>query len=53
MPSGGAATGFGGTAAHPGASLLPWAGAAGAGILAAAGGLICLRRRRHPAMHAR
>jgi hypothetical protein len=53
MPQGGAATGFGGTAARPGASLLPWAGAAAAGVLAAGGGLIRLRRRRRPAMHAR
>jgi Domain of unknown function (DUF4397) len=53
MPEGGAATGFGGTAAHPGVSLLPWAAAAAAGALAAAGGLIRVRRRRRPAMHAR
>jgi hypothetical protein len=53
MPQGGAQTGFGGTAARPGTSLLPWVGAAAAGLLVAAGGLIRLRRRRHPAMHAR
>jgi hypothetical protein len=53
MPEGGAATGFGGTAARPGASLLPWAAAAAAGLLAAVGGLVRLRRRRRPAMHAR
>jgi hypothetical protein len=53
MPEGGAQTGFGGTAARPGASLLPWSAAAAAGVLAAAGGLIRLRRRRRPAMHAR
>jgi len=53
MPSGSAATGFGGTAARPGAPVLPWAAAAGAGILVAAGGLLRLRRRRRPAMHAR
>jgi hypothetical protein len=52
-PQGGAATGFGGTAARPGASLLPWSAAAAAGVLAAAAGLIRLRRRRRPAMHAR
>ena len=52
-PQGGASTGFGGTAARPGASLLPWAAAAAAGVLAAAGGLIRVRRRRRPAMHAR
>ncbi len=53
MPTGGAATGFGGTAPRPGAPLLPWLGAAAAGILAAAGGVIRLRRRRRPALHAR
>jgi hypothetical protein len=53
MPEGGAQTGFGGTAARPGAPLLPWAGAAAAGLLAAAGGTLRLRRRRRPAMHAR
>jgi hypothetical protein len=52
-PQGGAATGFGGTAARPGAPLLPWAAAAAAGVLAAVGGLIRLRRRRRPALHAR
>jgi hypothetical protein len=52
-PEGGAQTGFGGTAARPGAPLLPWAAAAGAGLLLAAGGTIRLRRRRRPAMHAR
>jgi Domain of unknown function (DUF4397) len=53
MPAGSASTGFGGTAARPGASLLPWVGAAAAGLLVAAGGTIRLRRRRRPAMHAR
>jgi hypothetical protein len=53
MPAGSAATGFGGTAARPGASLLPWIGAAAAGLLIAAGGTIRLRRRRRPAVHAR
>jgi hypothetical protein len=53
MPQGGAQTGFGGTAARPGAPLLPWAGAAAAGLLVAAGGVLRLRRRRRPAMHAR
>jgi hypothetical protein len=52
-PAGAAATGFGGTAARPGASLLPWVGAAAVGLLIAAGGTIGLRRRRRPAMHAR
>jgi hypothetical protein len=53
MPEGGAQTGFGGTAARPGAPILPWAGAAAAGLLVATGGFIRLRRRRRPAMHAR
>jgi Domain of unknown function (DUF4397) len=52
-PAGAAATGFGGTAARPGAPMLPWIGAAAAGLLIAAGGTIGLRRRRRPAMHAR
>jgi hypothetical protein len=53
MPAGSASTGFGGTAARPGAPLLPWVGAAAAGLLIAAGGTIRLRRRRRPAMHTR
>jgi hypothetical protein len=53
MPEGGAQTGFGGTAARPGAPLLPWAAAAAAGLLLAVGGTLRLRRRRRPAMHAR
>jgi Domain of unknown function (DUF4397) len=50
VPSGGAATGLGGTAPRPGASLLPWLGVAAAGMLLAVGGVIGLRRRR-PAAH--
>jgi hypothetical protein len=53
MPSGSADTGFGGTAARPGAPLLPWVGAAALGLLVAGGGMLRLRRRRRPAMHAR
>jgi hypothetical protein len=53
MPQGAAATGFGGTAARPGESLLPWAGVAAGGLLIAAGGVGFIRRRRRPAMHAR
>lgn len=53
MPAGGAQTGFGGTAARPGAPLLPWAAAAAAGLLVTAAGVFRLRRRRRPAMHAR
>jgi hypothetical protein len=51
MPTGGAATGLGGTAARPGAPLLPWVGVAAAGILVAAGGILGLRRC--PAPHGR
>jgi Domain of unknown function (DUF4397) len=53
MPVGAAATGFGGAAPRPGDTLLPWAGAAAAGLLIAAGGVVQIRRRRRPAMHAR
>ena len=53
MPQGAAATGFGGTAPRPGDGLLPWVGAAAAGLLIAAGGVVQIRRRRRPAMHAR
>jgi hypothetical protein len=52
-PVGGAQTGFGGTAPRPGAALLPWFGAAAAGLLASAGGVIFVSRRRRPALHAR
>src|SRR3984885_14298940 len=53
LPQGAAATGFGGTAARPGESLLPWAGVAAGGLLIAVGGGLTIRRRRRPAMHAR
>jgi Domain of unknown function (DUF4397) len=53
LPAGAAATGFGGTAPRPGDGLLPWVGAAAAGLLIAAAGVIGVRRRRRPAMHAR
>ena len=46
-------TGLGGTAAHPGAPLLPWAAAASAGLAAALIGTVRLSRRRRPALHAR
>jgi uncharacterized protein DUF4397 len=45
-PTGGASTGFGGTAAHGPGSPLPWAGVIGAGILLALTGGIWLRRTR-------
>jgi len=53
MPNGSAEMGFGGTAPRPGAPLLPWLGAAAAGLLAAAAGALRLRTRRRPALHAR
>jgi Domain of unknown function (DUF4397) len=53
MPAGSANTGFGGTAARPGAPMLPWVGAAAVGAGVAVGGALRLRRRRRPAMHAR
>jgi Domain of unknown function (DUF4397) len=46
-------TGFGGTAARPGAALLPWAAAGLAGLLTAGAGLALVSRRRRPALHAR
>lgn len=52
-PAGGPATGFGGTAARPGAALLPWAAAALAGLVIALTGTAMLSRRRRPALHAR
>jgi hypothetical protein len=52
-PVGGAQTGLGGTAPRPGAPMLPWAAAAGAGVLAAVGGGLLVSRRRRPALHAR
>jgi hypothetical protein len=44
MPSGGANTGFGGTAAHPPASPVPWLLLIGAGVALAAAGLGGMRR---------
>jgi Domain of unknown function (DUF4397) len=52
-PAGAPQTGFGGTAARPGAALLPWAAAGLAGLVFAAGGLLLVTRRRRPALHAR
>jgi len=45
-PTGGANTGFGGTAAHGPGSPLPWAGVIGAGMMLALTGGIWLRRTR-------
>jgi len=52
-PAGAPMTGFGGTAARPGAALLPWAAAGLAGLLIAAAGTVLVMRRRRPALHAR
>jgi hypothetical protein len=52
-PAGGPQTGFGGTAARPGAALLPWVAAGIAGLTIAAIGTVMLSRRRRPALHAR
>jgi hypothetical protein len=53
IPAGAPRTGFGGTAARPGAALLPWAAAAAAGLAIALTGTAVLGRRRRPALHAR
>jgi hypothetical protein len=52
-PTGGPRTGFGGTAARPGAAVLPWAAAAVGGLAIALTGTAMLGRRRRPALHAR
>jgi hypothetical protein len=52
-PAGGAQTGFGGTAARPGLTLVPWAAAAIAGLAITVTGTAMLSRRRRPAQHAR
>ena len=52
-PAGAPQTGFGGTAARPGAALLPWAAAAVAGLPSPLTGTAMLSRRRRPALHAR
>jgi Domain of unknown function (DUF4397) len=52
-PAGAPATGLGGTAARPGAPLLPWAVAGLAGLLTVGTGLVLVSRRRRPALHAR
>ena len=53
MPSGGAATGLGGTAPGPGSSPLPWLAALVAGALLTLAGAYRLRRVRAAARHAR
>jgi hypothetical protein len=52
-PAGAPQTGFGGTAAQPGAALLPWAAAGLAGLLMTASGIALVMRRRRPALHVR
>jgi hypothetical protein len=52
-PAGGPQTGLGGTAARPGAPMLPWAAIGFAGLLCACAGAAVASRRRRPAMHAR
>jgi Domain of unknown function (DUF4397) len=52
-PAGAPTTGFGGTAAQPGAALRPWAAAGLAGLLVACTGIALVMRRRRPALHAR
>ncbi len=52
-PAGAPQTGFGGTAARPGAALVPWAAAGVAGLAIAVIGTTMLSRRRRPALHAR
>jgi hypothetical protein len=48
LPAGGASTGFGGMAARPGSSPLPWAAVTAFGALLAAAGALWSRRSRRP-----
>jgi hypothetical protein len=48
LPTGGAATGFGGMAPRPGSSPLPWLLALAVGVLAVTGGTLRLRQTRRP-----
>jgi hypothetical protein len=52
-PAGGPATGFGGTAARPGVTIVPWAAAVIAGLVITVAGTARLMRRRRPPLHAR
>ncbi len=52
-PAGAPQTGFGGTAARPGAALMPWGAAGVAGLAIAVIGTTLVSRRRRPALHAR
>jgi len=53
IATGGVATGFGGTAPRPGATLRPWLAAAASGLVVVVGGVALISRRRRPALHAR
>ncbi len=53
LPSGAPATGLGGTAPRPGASLLPWLAVVSAGLLLTAGGAIRRRQTRARTVRAR
>jgi len=52
-PAGGPRTGFGGTAARPGDTLVPWAVAVLGGFVVIGTGTAIMTRRRRPALHAR
>jgi hypothetical protein len=53
LPSGAPATGLGGTAPRPGASLLPWLAVVSAGLLLTAGGAVRRRQTRARTLRAR
>jgi hypothetical protein len=53
LPSGAPATGLGGTAPRPGASLLPWLAIVSAGLLLTAGGAVRRRQTRARTVRAR
>ena len=53
LPDGGAATGFGGTAAVPGSSLIPWLVTLAAGLLVSVAGIARLRKSRGAALRVR
>jgi hypothetical protein len=53
LPDGAAATGFGGTAAVPGSSLLPWLATLAAGLLVSVAGIARLRKARGAALRVR
>ncbi len=53
LPDGGAATGFGGTAAVPGSSLIPWLVILAAGLLVSVAGIARLRKSRGAALRVR